>query len=100
MTESQPAPTVYDDLLDRLLAGRETDVEEAIRLHPGLTESERRALRMLAFAKGPGRPGFESEGPSLPFDRIGEFKLLRRLGAGSIGMVFLARQASLPRLVA
>jgi formylglycine-generating enzyme required for sulfatase activity/predicted Ser/Thr protein kinase len=101
MTESQPPPTAYDDLLDRLLAGLETDVEEEIRLHPGLTEDERRALRTLAFAKG-GFAGLEVEtgGVALPFDRIGEFELVRRLGAGSVGMVFLARQASLPRLVA
>src|SRR6476646_2903998 len=55
MVESQPGPTAYDDLLDRLLAGATIDVEDAIRLHPELTSEETRALRTLAFARGPGK---------------------------------------------
>jgi hypothetical protein len=36
----------------------------------------------------------------LPFESLGEFRLLRPLGGGGMGMVFLAEQTSLERLVA
>ncbi len=45
---------------------------------------------------------FESreEGASLPFERIGDFRLVSRIGQGGMGEVFLAEQLSLRRLVA
>ncbi len=41
-----------------------------------------------------------ADGGVAPGDRLGDFDLLRLLGAGSFGRVFLARQSSLGRLVA
>lgn len=50
-------------------------------------------------AGGPPRAG-AAEGPRKVISQLGDFKLIRRLGKGGMGEVFLARQVSLDRNVA
>jgi len=38
--------------------------------------------------------------PGLPFERLGDFRLIKKLGAGGLGVVYLAVQESLQRKVA
>lgn len=49
-----------------------------------------------------GEPNATARGlePGLPFDRLGEFRLIERLGEGGMGVVYLAVQESLDRRVA
>lgn len=64
---------------------------------PDRRPSDTTAASTAAEARAPARvpPG----GAALP-ERVGEFDILSKLGAGAFGQVFLARQASLGRLVA
>ena len=92
----------YDRYLDAALCGDEAALAQFVGDAPWL-----RALRELA-----GRPGadtvlreVEPHAPplaevDLPFERLGDFRLLRRVGEGGMGIVFLAEQESLRRLVA
>ncbi|MCA9300579.1 MAG: serine/threonine protein kinase, partial [Phycisphaerales bacterium] len=78
---------LYDQYLDLVLAGEAEPPEAFCRRH-GIDDPE-----FLETLEGLHRAG-------TPRERFGEFVILRRLGAGGMGVVYLARQASLDRDVA
>ena len=91
-----------DELLKRVLGGEALDVERFIADRSGLDADQRERLRNRArvlTGDGKGSSGLRPA-PELPFDKLGEFRLLRRLGEGGMGVVFLAEQSSLGRLLA
>lgn len=98
-TPQVPVDLVVEDVLSQKRHGLPVDVSKLIDRFP----HARRALQNLGIddpfatltcANAP-RP-FQLE----PGMQIGDFELLSRLGQGSFATVFLARQASLQRLVA
>ncbi len=94
-----PSPSA-ESLLERCIllleAGDRAAVDTLLAAHPDLEPSLRERLAQLA-ALGILQP--PREPPPMP-ERLGEFRLLRQIGRGGMGVVYLAEQTSLQREVA
>jgi formylglycine-generating enzyme required for sulfatase activity/tetratricopeptide (TPR) repeat protein len=91
-----------DELLERVLDGEVLDIDAFISARPRLDADQRERLRNRARVLAGDGKGSSGLRPAreLPFEKLGEFRLLRRLGEGGMGVVFLAEQSSLGRLLA
>ena len=96
--ESSTRPELQELLaicLDAFDRSGSAKVERILAAHPELADQVREHLVTLSEAGL-----LESETPTELPDRLGEFRLLERLGEGGMGVVFRAQQDSLKREVA
>jgi tetratricopeptide (TPR) repeat protein len=94
-------PTPFDDFLDRFLRGEKVDPAGFIAAHPELSERERRQVLTLGASGQEDADETEPAGADpLPVSRIAGYRLIRRLGAGASGAVYLAEDESLGRTIA
>ena len=96
------------EFLDRCRRGSRPSVSEFIDRHPGLTREIREVFSALttvesiaAGVEPPAgedeeRPAWISSAPS----QLGDFRILREIGRGGMGVVYEAEQISLGRHVA
>ncbi len=105
---SLPGSPVLEDLVEeltnRIQAGEAVDLEAWIAQHPAHADALRDllpALQVLAglSGSGAGHPS-EPEASATETRTLGDFRLLREVGRGGMGIVYEAEQLSLGRRVA
>jgi hypothetical protein len=99
---------ILEEYLEELEAGARLNPEEVAARCPELAEPLRACLASLAFLqdaaqslRGPGQPGLPAAADNLAeLGRLGDFRLVREVGRGGMGVVYEAEQISLGRRVA
>src|SRR5262245_51340426 len=107
---SDGADAVLDDLIEvltaRLQAGEPVDLDEVARRHPEYADRLRRLLPALVMMADMGNSspreleGIDASGPGPGPAVLGDFRIVREVGRGGMGVVYEAQQLSLDRRVA
>ena len=84
---------LYDEYLEACLAGNVEEPAAFLARHPDASDETRAGVEAVFR-------NLRSEEPAIPFERLGEFKLLEPLDAGGMGNLYVAEQESLGRIVA
>jgi tetratricopeptide (TPR) repeat protein len=104
--DRNPVEALAEEFLDRQRRGERPTLEDYCRLHPELAEEIRDLFPVLAQIEGlrsdgPGDSSGEGDAPvSARVSRLGDFRILREVGRGGMGVVYEAEQESLGRRVA
>jgi len=104
-TAGSPEDPVLIDLIDQIArkvqAGEPVDVEAYTRAHPQHADRLHRLLPAVQMLTDLGRSAASAGGPPDPGGgTLGDFRLLREVGRGGMGVVYEAEQLSLRRRVA
>jgi serine/threonine protein kinase len=93
--------------LEALERGENPDVEQLLRDHPEYADELQEFVRdwngsLISKAPPPTRQtaSDELEARATPFTQLGDFRIIRELGRGGMGIVYEAEQVSLGRRVA
>jgi len=104
-TQRDPLEVLAEEFTERQRAGRSPSVDEYARRYPQLADRIRElfpaiaAVERLKARNERASGGRASLGP-IRLERLGDFRIIRELGRGGMGIVYEAEQESLARRVA
>jgi len=105
MLDREPIETLASEFTERLRAGEGPTVDEYVEAHPHVADEIRAlfptiaAMEKLKSVKESRSGGRASLGPTR-LKQLGDFRIIREIGRGGMGIVYEAEQLSLGRRVA
>ncbi|MCK6488603.1 MAG: serine/threonine protein kinase [Planctomycetes bacterium] len=98
--ERDPLEELAADYAERLRRGEHPELAPYQRRRPDLAAEIARLFPTIAALEGMREQATPARPPAAAPNRFGEFQVVRELGRGGMGVVYLAEQASLGRRVA
>jgi eukaryotic-like serine/threonine-protein kinase len=103
VSEDAEVARVLDEYLVDLEAGRSADPDRLLAEHPAIASQLRGCLEVMHLAgrvAGSGDVASDGEDDAPPGPRLADYRIIRQVGRGGMGIVYEAEQQSLRRRVA
>jgi len=97
---NERAGELLGDFEERRRAGEAVDAEALLHEHPDLADELRAGLDAVRRLDGLTPKSDGDAAPSSAPDRVGEYRIVREIGRGGMGVVYEAEQATMRRRVA